>query len=400
MKKRAFLFVMDSVGIGGAPDAATYGDEGANTFGHIAERCAAGRAEEDRTGPLKTPNLDALGMGAACAASVGRVPPGLNGQSGAWAVGREISNGKDTPSGHWELAGAPVLFDWGYFPETIPCFPADLIDRIVAKAGLPGVLGQKHSNGMAIISECAAEHIATGKPILYTSADSVFQIAAHEEAFGLDRLLALCEIAREEMDALNIGRVIARPFVGREGSYTRTSNRRDYSVPPPEPTICDRVVASGGRTISIGKIGDIFAHQGISEIRKRPGDAGLFDLAVEVFDDAAPGDLVFANFVEFDSLYGHPRDVSGYARALEWFDSRLPEVTARLDDGDLLIITADHGNDPTWPGTDHTREQVPILMAGPGVAPGGRGIVGFADVAETIAAHLGMPTGPNGKAIL
>lgn len=397
---RAFLFVMDSVGIGGAPDAAAFGDDGADTFGHIAEACAEGRADEGRTGPLSTPNLDALGMGAAARHSVGRTPPGLVGKTGCWAVGREVSNGKDTPSGHWELAGMPVPFDWGYFPEEIPAFPPDLIAELEQLADIPGVLGQMHSNGMAVISDFADEHIRTGKPIIYTSADSVFQIAVHEDHFGLERLYQVCEAARQLLYPLNIGRVIARPFIGENGKWTRTANRRDYAIAPPEPTLCDRVVAAGGRTIAIGKIGDIFAHQGISEVRKGPDDMALFDRAVDAVNDARDGDFVFANFVEFDSLYGHLRDVAGYARALEAFDARLPEVLNRLRDGDLLIISADHGNDPTWTGSDHTREQAPVLCAGPGLSDAAIGTVGFADVGETLAAHLGLPPGKHGKAFL
>lgn len=397
---RAFLFVMDSVGIGGAPDAAAFGDEGADTFGHIAVACATGQADNGRAGPLKTPNLRALGIGAAAAHSTGRLLPGLSEDKGCWAVGREVSNGKDTPSGHWELAGVPVPFDWGYFPQEIPAFPADLITELKAKANLPGVLGQKHSNGMAIISEFAEEHIGSGKPIIYTSADSVFQIAAHEDHFGLDRLYEVCEVARELLYPLNIGRVIARPFVGQDGIWSRTPNRRDYSIAPPEKTLCDRVASAGGRTIAIGKIGDIFAHQGIGEVRKGPDDMALFDRTLDAMDDAKDGDFVFSNFVEFDSLYGHPRDVPGYANALEQFDKRLPEALNKLRSGDLLIITADHGNDPTWTGNDHTREQVPVLCAGPELTDRAIGTVGFADVGETLAAHLGLAPGLHGRTFL
>lgn len=397
---RAFLFVMDSVGIGGAPDAAAFGDEGADTFGHIVVACAAGQANHGRAGPLNTPTLDALGIGAAAAHSTGRLLPGLSGDKGCWAVGREVSNGKDTPSGHWELAGVPVPFDWGYFPKEIPAFPADLVAELETKTNLPGVLGQKHSNGMAIISEFAEEHISSGKPIVYTSADSVFQITAHEDHFGLQRLYDVCETARELLYPLNIGRVIARPFVGRDGIWSRTANRRDYSIAPPDKTLCDRVVAAGGRTIAIGKIGDIFAHQGISEVRKGPDDMALFDRTLDAMDDAKDGDFVFSNFVEFDSLYGHPRDVPGYANALEQFDKRLPEALGKLRSGDLLIITADHGNDPTWTGNDHTREQVPILCAGSGLTDRSIGTVGFADVGETLAAHLGLAPGLHGRTFL
>lgn len=397
---RALIFVMDSVGIGGAPDATAFGDEGANTLGHIAEACAAGRADVGRSGPLCIPNLDALGMGAAAACATGITPPGLTKSVGCWAVGREISKGKDTPSGHWELAGAPVTFDWGYFPETEPAFPPDLIAELMRSADLPGVLGQKHSNGMAIISEFAAEHAVTGKPIIYTSADSVFQIAAHEASFGLDRLYDVCAIARELLYPLNIGRVIARPFLGEPGAYHRTPNRRDYAIEPPDDTLCDRVVAAGGRTIGVGKIGDIFAHRGISEVRKGPDDMALFDRALEAMGDAEDGDLIFANFVEFDSLYGHPRDTPGYAAALERFDQRVPEALSRLRLDDFLIITADHGNDPTWPGSDHTREQVPVLCAGVNLPAKACGVVGFVDVAATVLSHLGLPAGPHGKAFL
>lgn len=384
---RAILIVMDSVGIGGAPDAAEFGDEGADTLGHIAEwRAAQGR-------PLTLPHLDAMGLGAAAAASTGRLPPGLSGAGDGWAVGREVSNGKDTPSGHWELAGAPVEFDWGYFPKADPCFPRDLIETLISEGDLPGVLGQVHSNGMAIIEDHGAEHIATGAPVLYTSADSVLQIAAHEEAFGLRRLYDLCEIARRLCDPLNIGRVIARPFTGGPGGWKRTANRRDYAMMPPPHTICKRAT----HTIGIGKIADIFAHEGMDEVLKGADDMALFDRMLAAMETAPDGALIFANFVEFDSLYGHMRDPGGYADALEAFDARMPAALAAMLDDDLLIVTADHGNDPTWRGSDHTREQVPVLIAG---APAPQRVVGFADVGETIAKWLGLPSGPVGKAFL
>ncbi len=401
---RAFLFVLDSVGIGGAPDAAAFGDAGADTLGHIAEACAAGRADRAdlREGPLRLPNLTALGLGQAAALATGRVPPALQGEAtGRYASAAEVSNGKDTPSGHWEIAGLPVPFDWGYFPVAIPAFPAELTRRLIAEAGLPGILGDRHASGTEIIAELGEAHLTTGKPICYTSVDSVFQIAAHEGAFGLERLFETCRIAHRLLAPLRIGRVIARPFLGTSAAdFKRTANRRDFISPPPSPTLCDRVEASGGRVIAIGKIGDIFAHQGVSEVRKGEDDAALFGLAADAVRSANNGDLVFANFVEFDSLYGHRRDVTGYAAALERFDAWLPNATAQLKPGDLMILTADHGNDPTWAGTDHTREQAPVLITGGGVAPGSAGRrESFADVAETIAAHLGLAPGPHGQPI-
>lgn len=404
--KRAILIVLDSVGIGGADDAAQFGDAGADTLGHIAEACAAGLGDRQglRAGPLYLPNLDGLGLGQAAAASKGSPLPALGGGplAGRWGYAAEISRGKDTPSGHWEIAGVPVRFDWGYFPMTEPCFPDDLIDALVAEGGLPGILGNKHASGTVIIDELGEEHILTGKPICYTSADSVFQIAAHETHFGLKRLYAVCEIARRLVDSLNIGRVIARPFVGETvETFERTANRRDYAQPPPESTLLDRVEAAGHRVIGVGKIDDIFAHCGVSEVVKGKNDVELVDLTIAAVDRLGDGDLLFANYVEFDSLCGHRRDVPLYAAMLEAFDSRLPELKAKLKAGDLTIVTADHGNDPTWVGTDHTRENVPVLMFGPGVAPGkiGRRET-LADIGETIAAHLGLAPGPYGKSFL
>jgi len=404
---RAFLFVLDSFGIGGAKDAAQFGDEGSDTFGHIAEACAAGGGDRPglRRGPLVLPNLEKLGLGLASQASNGVLPPGFAGEiaaTGLWGYGCERSRGKDTPSGHWEIAGVPVLFDWGYFPDTVPTFPADLIARFVARAGLSGILGDKRASGTDIIAELGLEHIRTGKPICYTSADSVFQIAAHEGHFGLDRLYRICEIARELVDPQNIGRVIARPFAGETPQdFTRTANRRDYSVPPPEPTLLDRLTAAGRTVIGVGKIADIFAHRGVGDSRKAAGNDALMDTTLAAMDDAADGDLVFTNFVDFDMLYGHRRDVPGYAAALEAFDRRLWQISARLKPGDLVILTADHGCDPTAPGTDHTRENVPILAYGPGIAPGNLGErTSFADIGETVAAHLGIAPGPYGTGFL
>ncbi len=404
--KRAFLLVMDSVGIGGAEDADHFGDTGADTLGHIAAACAAGRGNRDdlRSGPLTLPNLTRLGLGAAAKASTGTLPPGLEGTPGDEAIfgyGVETSTGKDTPSGHWEIAGVPVSFAWTYFPETEPAFPKTLTDALIAQAKLPGILGNKHASGVPIIQELGEEHIRTGKPICYTSADSVFQIAAHETHFGLERLYETCEIARRLCDPMNVGRVIARPFVGETpATFKRTSNRHDYAVPPPEPTLLDRLTEAGRTMFSVGKIGDIFAHRGTGTILKAPNDMALVDRTLEAAEQAGDGDLIFANYVDFDTLYGHRRDVAGYAAALEAFDRRIPELLAVLKDGDLVIITADHGNDPTWTGTDHTREHVPIVGVRPGQKGKDVGRRSYADIGETVAAHLGLPPGPHGKSFL
>jgi phosphopentomutase len=399
---RAFVLVLDSVGIGSAPDAASYGDEGADTLGHIAEFCATGKADNgQRHGPLALPNLARLGLGDSCRMASGRVPPGLDAgraPHGHYGCAVEISKGKDTPSGHWELAGVPVTFDWGYFPKTVPCFPSELVDDLCRQADLPGILGNRHASGTEIIAELGAEHMRTGQPICYTSADSVFQIAAHEQSFGLDRLYEVCTVARRLLDPFNIGRVIARPFFGSSPSdFVRTANRRDYAVPPPCPTILDHATAAGRDVISVGKIGDIFAHSGTGRVLKASGNDALFDRTLEGVRSLADGGVLFANFIDFDTIYGHRRDTAGYARALEVFDSRLPEMQAALQSDDLTVITADHGCDPTWHGTDHTREQVPILAFGPSFAGGPIGRRNtFADVAATVAAHLDLPRPTSG----
>jgi phosphopentomutase len=400
---RAFLVVMDSVGCGGAPDADAFfndgiPDTGANTLAHIAQACAAGRAEDGRTGPLRLPNLDALGLGAAIRLASGAETPGLDmAPTGLRGAATEVSKGKDTPSGHWELAGVPVPWDWHYFPKTEPCFPPDLVAEVCRLAGTDGILGNRHSSGTVIIEEEGEAHLRTLRPICYTSADSVFQIAAHEEAFGLDRLLALCEALAPTLHAMRVGRVIARPFTGAPGSFRRTGNRHDYAIAPPAPTLCDWVADAGRPVHAIGKIGDIFSMQGIADVVKGT-DAELMEHLVRATATAADGSLTFANFVEFDSLWGHRRDVSGYARALEWFDAQIPRLIANLRDGDLLLFTADHGNDPTWTGTDHTRERVPVIGWGAGSRDIGQ--VAFADVGASLAAHLGIPSHGPGRSFL
>ena len=396
---RAFLIVMDSVGCGGAPDAAAFGDEGANTLGHIAAECAAGRADIGRAGPLDMPNLGRLGLGAALRlASGGEMRGTTSPAAGRWGAATEISPGKDTPSGHWELAGVPVPWDWTYFPDSVPAFPPDLVALVCKLAGTDGILGNCHASGMPIIAAHCEEHLRTGWPICYTSADSVFQIAAHEEAFGLDRLMKLCADLAPHLHAMKVGRVIARPFTGTPGDFKRTANRKDFAIAPPAPTLLDWVAGAGRATHAIGKIGDIFSMNGIGKLWKGKNDSALFDHLDGLADTAENGSLTFANFVEFDSLYGHPRDVAGYARALEWFDARAGAFLARLRPGDLAIFTADHGNDPTWRGTDHTRERVPVICAGVGAGP--LGLCGFVDVAASVAAHLGVAVQGPGRSFL
>jgi len=402
---RAILIVLDSVGCGGAEDAETYGDEGTDTLGHIAEACADGRGDRAglRGGPLRLPRLAALGLGQAMKASTGRAPPpgfAVSEPRGQWGYGVETSRGKDTPSGHWELAGTPVDFDWGYFPETIPAFPDALTKALIAEGKLAGILGNKHSSGTTIIEDYAEEHLRTLKPICYTSADSVLQIAAHEEAFGLERLYGLCRIARRLCNPLRIGRVIARPFLGASaGDFVRTANRKDFAVSPPDGNLLQRAARAGRAVVSIGKIGDIFAHRDTGDERKGKSNDGNVDLLLEALKTSPDGGLVFVNLVDFDTEWGHRRDVAGYAACLEAFDARLSEIETAMRPSDFCVITADHGNDPTYPGFDHTREHVPILAFGAGAPAGPIGArSSLADVAETIARKLGLPKGTHGAA--
>jgi phosphopentomutase len=396
---RAIILVLDSFGIGATDDADRFGDVGANTLGSIARVRAAGAA------PLQLPNLSRLGLMHAAAESAGEFPAGAEQDidvDAAYGYAAELSSGKDTPSGHWEIAGVPVLFDWGYFTAKTATFPEELLQKLIERAALPGVLGNCHSSGTTIIAKLGEEHMASGKPIVYTSADSVFQVAAHEESFGLQRLYELCEIARELVDEYNIGRVIARPFVGSSSDdFVRTGNRRDLTVPPPSATVLDKLVASGGEVISIGKIADIYAHQGITRKVKATGNAALFDATLEELRHAPDRAIVFTNFVDFDMLYGHRRDVGGYAAALEYFDARLPELTGAMGSDDLLIICADHGCDPTWEGSDHTREHIPVLAYGARVAPGSLGKrESFADIGQSLASFFDLSPMDYGKSFL
>ena len=387
---RAIILVLDSFGIGATADADKFDDVGSDTFGNIARV----RAESGR--PLALPNLAKLGLFHAGAESTGNFAAGADPAVdivGAYGHAAELSSGKDTPSGHWEIAGLPVLFDWGYFTAKTNTFPPELLEKLIERADLPGVLGNCHASGTTIIAELGEEHVRTGKPIVYTSADSVFQIACHEEAFGLERLYDLCDIARELVDEYNIGRIIARPFVGDGAdTYARTGNRRDLTTPPHAPTVLDKLVEKGGDVVSIGKIADIYAHQGITKKVKASGNEALFDATLEVVVEAGDDSIIFTNFVDFDMLYGHRRDVDGYAEALEYFDKRLPEVLELMQDDDLLVLCADHGCDPTWPGSDHTREHIPVLAYGKMIEAGSLGLrETFADIGQSLASHLGLP---------
>lgn len=412
--KRAIVLVLDSFGIGATPDADTFGDSGADTLGHIAQACAQGKADlpmgpggaPGRQGPLRLPHLARLGLFHAHHESTGAWADGVEPPprvEAAYGHARELSSGKDTPSGHWEIAGVPVLFDWGYFEKRESSFPPELLDALIDEAELPGILGNCHASGTTIIEHLGEEHLRSGQPIVYTSADSVFQIAAHEDTFGLERLYQLCETARRLLEPYNIGRVIARPFLGdRTDNFARTANRRDYSVEPPSPTVLQKLVdEKGGQVVSIGKIADIYAHCGITGKVKASGHDALFDATLEAWRQAGHDTLVMTNFVDFDMVYGHRRDIAGYAAALEAFDARLPDLLAQLTPDDLLVITADHGCDPTWHGSDHTREHIPVLAQGASLAAVSLGTrETFADIGQTLAQYFDLSPMDHGRSFL
>ncbi|MDN5569089.1 MAG: phosphopentomutase, partial [Paracoccus sp. (in: a-proteobacteria)] len=363
-------------------------DTGANTVGHIAQARA-----------LHMPHLAGLGLGAAVKLASGQDAPGLMVDAqGLWGAATEISRGKDTPSGHWEIAGVPVPWDWHYFPDTTPAFPPDVTARICELAGTAGILGNCHASGTQVIDDFGPEHLQTGWPICYTSVDSVLQIAAHEDVFGLDRLIELCQELAPMLHRMRVGRVIARPFLGQPGSFARTPNRRDFAIAPPDDTILDIASNAGRVTHAIGKIGDIFSHRGITHLHKGKSDADLAEHLVRLGRNAEDGSLTFANFVEFDTNFGHRRDVAGYAAQLEWFDTVAGRFLATLSQGDLAIFTADHGNDPSWRGTDHTRERVAVLGHGAGARSVGQ--VGFGDIGASVIAHLGLPAPKYGTSFL
>ncbi|MDH5540139.1 MAG: phosphopentomutase [Rhizobacter sp.] len=405
---RAIVVILDSFGIGAAPDAARFGDMGADTFGHIADwRAAQGR-------PLRLPHLARLGLPQAAHAASGRWPAGIEPVAeplGAFGAAAETSSGKDTPSGHWELMGCPVPFDWGYFDTSTdpskPTFPAAQMQRWLAACGLAGSLGNGPASGTEIIDRLGDEHLRTSWPICYTSADSVFQVAAHEQHFGLQRLYEICELAKPIFDELRIARVIARPFIGpidgvlpgQPGRYRRTGRRHDYTTPPPAPTLLDALVGAGREVHAVGKISDIFAGRGITHTRHGDGNAELQQQTLAALHECAEGGLVFTNLVDFDTLYGHRRNLAGYADALEAFDTWLPTLLDALRPGDLLALSADHGCDPTAPGSDHTRESVPLLFAGD-TCPRGMKLglrSSFSDLGQTLVDHLGLPALAHGR---
>ena len=386
MLDRVIILVMDSAGVGELPDAARYGDEGANTLLHVAEHA----------GGFDLPHLQALGLGNIIA--LPGMPPAQP-PAGAFGKCAELSAGKDTSTGHWEMAGLQIDKP---FPVYENGFPEEIMAPFRERTGRE-VLGNKPASGTVILDELGEEHMGTGALIVYTSADSVFQIAAHEEVVPVAELYRYCEIAREILDPYNVGRVIARPFVGPgKGAFKRTYNRRDYSIPPPEPTVLDRAAEAGVPVVGIGKIHDIYVGRGITEKVKSKGNVDGMRQTMAVCE-RLPRGIVFNNLVDFDALYGHRRNPGGYYQCMQEFDALLGEFRAQLrPERDLCIITADHGNDPTMPGTDHTREYVPLLAFGPksarGVDLGVR--QSFADIGATLAEIFDLPRPPRGQGFL
>jgi len=384
--RRVFVLVLDSLGVGELPDAAEFGDEGSHTLDHIVQS----------NGTLEIPRLIELGLGhIKGVSSLSREGT----PSGAFGRMTELSPGKDTSTGHWEMMGCPLIEAFPVFPDG---FPDEIIVPFLEKAGLEGVLCNAPASGTEVLERLGAEHLKTGRPIVYTSADSVFQIAAHEEHFGLERLYEICQVARDLLDPYGLGRVIARPFVGEEGAFKRTYNRRDYSMLPPRDTSLDRLKAAGIPVIGVGKIADIFADRGVTKSIHTEGNADGMQHVIEQAKTLDRG-FVFCNLVDFDMLFGHRRDPQGYGRALEEFDVQCRELETHLRPDDLVILTADHGNDPTnKKNTDHTREYVPVIAFGPNadgaVDLGTRS--SFADIGATVEDAFGLATAPVGTSFL
>jgi phosphopentomutase len=372
---RIVLMVLDGAGIGAMPDAPEWGDAGSDTFGHILE-----------SRRVNLPNLQSMGLGNI--RPLEGVPPAEK-PRGSYGRCALRSNGKDTTTGHWEMAG--IILDQA-FPTYPNGFPAALIDRFVREADLPGILGNVPASGTEIIKELGAEHVKTHKPIVYTSGDSVFQIAAHEEVIALPRLYEICEIARAILDGEHkVGRVIARPFLGEPGAFFRTENRHDYAVPPPRQNLLPALAEEDLDVVCIGKIASIYDSLGVTQDLTAKNNEQSIDQTIRALRDKTRG-LIFSNLVDFDMLYGHRRDTEGYARALEQFDARVPEIENVMREDDLLVITADHGNDPTFRGTDHTREYAPLIVFGPRARPGvDLGTrASLADIGQTIAETFGL----------
>jgi len=380
---RVIVIVLDSLGCGELPDAADYGDVGASTLTHIAAA----------VGGLSMPNLGRWGLGNIC--DVQGTPPSPRPQA-AWGRMAEQSHGKDTTAGHWEMMGLPVTEAFSTWPDG---FSEEIIDALRKGTGR-GVLGNKVASGTAVIEELGAEHVRTGDLIVYTSADSVLQIAAHEEVVPLEELYAACKLMRQVGDEHRIGRIIARPFLGAPGSFERTYNRHDYSLEPHGPTVLDRLEGAQVPVLGIGKIKDIFAGSGVGESISTSGNADGIRRTKEAMERFSEG-FIFVNLVDFDMLYGHRNDPQGYAKALEEFDASVPAIKARAQPGDLIMITADHGNDPTFPGTDHCREYVPLLAWGPRVQAVDLGVrETFADVGATVADVFGVTPPEVGTSLL
>ncbi|MBU1694887.1 MAG: phosphopentomutase [Verrucomicrobia bacterium] len=390
---KIILIVLDSIGIGEAPDAAKYGDAGSATLPHLA-RAAGG---------LRAPVLQSLGLGNIQGLLPGGLPidgvPAVKAPLASWGAMQEVSDGKDTVTGHWEIAGLEINPGFTVFPQDYPSFPPELVETFEKRSGRK-ILGNKAASGTAIIEELGAEHMKTGAWIAYTSADSVFQIAAHEEVVSVPDLYKACEIARELCNRYKVGRVIARPFIGKPGAFKRTENRRDFAYKADEPTVMERLIEAGVPVYAVGKIEDIFAHRGITE-SNHTGNNQTSQQAVSAWTREKKKGLIFTNFIDFDMVYGHRRDAKGYAKSIEQTDAWLGSYLPLLGKDDVLILTADHGNDPTYKGSDHTREFVPLLVYQPGAPARPLGIrQGFYDIAQSIAAYFGLPSMPRGKSFL
>lgn len=380
------LIILDGVGVGELPDADLYGDKGSNTLGNISKSI----------GQINLPNLQKLGLGNII--TINGVEPAAKPMA-SYGKMAEISKGKDSTTGHWEISGLKVEFNFNYFPNG---FPVEIINKFIELTGVKGVLGNKAASGTEIINELGDEHLKTGYPIVYTSADSVFQIAAHEQYFGLENLYRICEITRNQIliPPLVVGRVIARPFVGENGNYKRTTNRKDYSLDPPSKTILDYLQQNGINTIAIGKINDLFNHRGINVSEHTKSNAEGMKTLLE-YVSMVSSSFVFVNLVDFDVYYGHRNDAKGFYEALKEFDDFIPLLLNKLGENDRLIITADHGNDPTTPSTDHSREYVPLLYYGKNKRANNLGTRNtFADVGKTIAEYFKVKTDLFGESFL